>query len=231
MTNVLIVDDDDAFVEILRDFLEDDGSIRVVHRCASEQETREWLRTGQLDDIDAIVLDLRLPYERNDKRTDSKVGLRILNYLRGVHRFFGSIIVLTNSRDSADGKEALANGCDGYLCKHAPVDQIPVMVNELKMALSGDVVIVSSEMRHVFFRDDVSAKEARLMDLLCQDKSWSEIANALGYKSSKAAANVGDRVFDKILTEDDRNKLADGTKKRDLALEVWKARHRSSVST
>lgn len=227
-TNVLIVDDDDAFVEILTDFLQEDGSINVVHRCGSEKEAKTWFESEQLKGIDAIVLDLRLPFEKEDRHTDSRVGLRLLNHLRDVYRFFGPIIVLTNSRDSADGKEALANGCDGYLCKHAPADQVETMVRELKMALSGEVVIVSSEMRHVFFRDGVSAKEARLMDLLCEERSWSEIANALGYKSSKAAANVGDRIFDKILTEDDRRKLIDeGTKKRELALGVWRARYRS----
>jgi DNA-binding NarL/FixJ family response regulator len=227
-TRVLIVDDDDPFVEILTEFLEEDGLIKVVERCGSESECQKFLKEGKLNTIDAVVLDLRLPFEQGDKRTDSRVGLRILNTLRDTYRFFGPIIVLTNSRDSADGKEALGNGCDGYLCKHAPADQVPIMVSELKMALLGDVVIVSSEMRHVFFRDDVSAKEARLMDLLNQDRSWSEIAQALGYKSSKAAANVGDRIFDKILTEEDRKRLLDnGVKKRDLALEVWRARHRS----
>ncbi len=228
MTKVLIVDDDEAFVEVLVDFLEDDGLIKVVEHLSSEQETQIWLKEGKLDRIDAIILDLRLPFEKGDRHTDSRVGLRILNCLRDSHRFFGPIIVLTNSRDSADGKEALANGCDGYLCKHAPADQVPMMVMELKMALLGDVVMVSSEMRHVFFRDDVSAKEARLMDLLVEERSWSDIAQSLGYKSSKAAANVADRIFDKILTEDDRKRLSDiGMKKRDLALEVWRARYRS----
>jgi DNA-binding NarL/FixJ family response regulator len=227
-TRVLIVDDDDTFVEILTEFLEEDGLIKVVDRCGSERDCQQWLSAGKLDSVDAVVLDLRLPCESGDNRTDSRVGLRILNSLRDTHRFFGPIIVLTNSRDSADGKEALGNGCDGYLCKHAPADQVPTMVSELKMALLGDVVIVSSEMRHVFFRDDVSAKEAKLMELLSQDRSWSEIAQALGYKSSKAAANVGDRIFDKILTEEDRKRLVtNGVKKRDLALEVWRARHRS----
>lgn len=227
-TRVLIIDDDDTFVEILKEFLEEDGLIKVVDRCGSEKDCKQWLSEGKLDSVDAVVLDLRLPFENDDKRTDSRVGLRILNTLRDTYRFFGPIIVLTNSRDSADGKEALGNGCDGYLCKHAPADEVPVMVSELKMALLGDVVIVSSEMRHVFFRDDVSAKEARLMDLLSQDRSWTEIAQALGYKSSKAAANVGDRIFDKILTEEDRKRLMNnGVKKRDLALEVWRARHRS----
>ncbi len=228
MTKVLIIDDDDSFVEILTEFLEDDGVIEVVDHCGSEREVVDWLARGKLESVDAIVLDLRLPFEKGDKRTDSRIGLRILNLLRDTHRFFGPIIVLTNSRDSADGKEALGNGCDGYLCKHAPAEQVPTMVSELKMALLCDVVMVSSEMRHVFFRDDVSAKEARLMDLLSQERSWSEIAQTLNYKSSKAAANVGDRIFDKILTEDDRKKLLDnGVKKRDLALEVWRARHRS----
>jgi len=227
-TRVLIIDDDDIFVEILTEFLEEDGLIKVVDRCGSEREAQQWLEQGKLESVEAVVLDLRLPFEKGDKRTDSRVGLRILNTLRDSYRFFGPIIVLTNSRDSADGKEALQNGCDGYLCKHAPADQVPLMVMELKMALLGDVVMVSSEMRHVFFRDDVSAKEARLMDLLSQDRSWTEIAQALGYKSSKAAANVGDRIFDKILTEEDRKRLLDnGVKKRDLALEVWRARHRS----
>lgn len=229
MTKVLIIDDDDSFVEILTEFLEEDGVIEVVDRCGSEKDTLVWLKSGKLECVNGIVLDLRLPLEPGDKRTDSRIGLRILNLLRNTHRFFGSIIVLTNSRDSADGKEALANGCDGYLCKHAPADQVPIMVSELKTALLGDVVMVSSEMRHVFFRDDVSAKEARLMDLLSQDRSWSEIAQALNYKSSKAAANVGDRIFDKILTEDDRKRLLDdsGVKKKELALEVWRARHRA----
>lgn len=228
MNHVLIIDDDDAFVEILTEFLEEDGLIKVIEHLGSEMEAQRWLQSHNLEEVDGIVLDLRLPIEKGDKRTDSRVGLRILNSLRDSYRFFGPIIVLTNSRDSADGKEALGNGCDGYLCKHAPADQVPTMVSELKMALLSDVVMVSSEMRHVFFRDDVSAKEARLMDLLSQNSSWSEIAQALGYKSSKAAANVGDRIFDKILTEEDRKRLLDnGVKKRDLALEVWRARHRS----
>ena len=66
------------------------------------------------------------------------------------------------------------------------------------------------------------------MELLMEERSWSEIAQTLGYRSSKVAANVGDRVFDKILTEEDRKRLCDDTvKKKELALEVWKARYGS----
>jgi DNA-binding NarL/FixJ family response regulator len=132
---------------------------------------------------------------------------------------------MTSSKSPEDGQRALAAGCDGYLCKHAPVGDIPSMLEELKLAIKGNVMIVSSEMRHVFFRDDVSAKEARLMDLLSQDKSWAEIAQELNYKTPKAAANIADRIYDKLLSELDKQNLdASGAKKRQRALEIWRSR-------
>jgi hypothetical protein len=88
-------------------------------------------------------------------------------------------------------------------------------------------------MRHVFMREEISAKEARLMDLLLNGKSWSEIARELSYVSSKAAANMGDRVFDKLISMDARERLAaEGVKvkKRELALEIWKKRGEGSSS-
>lgn len=80
-------------------------------------------------------------------------------------------------------------------------------------------------MRHVFIREEFSVKEARLMDMLNQGHSWAEIARELGYKTPKAAANIGYRVFDKLLTEGDRIAMgADGDRKRHKALERWRAR-------
>lgn len=82
-------------------------------------------------------------------------------------------------------------------------------------------------------REEISAKEARLMDLLLMGKSWLEISRELGYVSSKAAANMGDRVFDKLIIMDERERLAaEGVKvkKRQLALEIWKRRVEGSNS-
>jgi len=39
------------------------------------------------------------------------------------------------------------------------------MLAELKMALPGDVLMVASQMRHVFIREDISSRAAKLMDL------------------------------------------------------------------
>lgn len=228
MTKIVIIEDDEDFSSILRQVIEQDAEFKVSDVICTEKEAFEWLRSPDLFNADCVLLDLQLPYARGDKNVSSLAGIRILEELRHQRGFYGTIIVLTNSKAPADGQRALAAGCDGYLCKRARISEVPEMLAELKMAIKGDVILVASPMRHVFIRDDISAKEARLLDLLSQDRSWAEIARELGYKTPKAAANVGDRIFDKLLSPQDQDKLsAEGTKKRIRALEIWQSRRLS----
>ena len=225
MTRLLIIEDDKDFAEILKECLEEDDELEIAGIIGDEESAMQFVKSGGLSNIHCVLADLQLPKNANETRVSSSAGLRILEEIRHGQSFYGTIIIMTSSRAPEDGQRALAAGCDGYLCKHAPVGDIPIMLDELKIAIKGNVMIVSSEMRHVFFRDDVSAKEARLMDLLGQDKSWAEIAQALGYKTPKAAANIADRIYDKLLSEQDKKDLdVSGEKKRHRALENWKQR-------
>lgn len=231
MIRILIIEDDEDFSDILKECLEEDSDIKVVQVISTEQEARDAIRDGILKDVDCVLTDLQMPAMRGDRRVETRAGLRLIEEMRTHQRYYGTIIVLTNSRELADGQRALAAGCDGYLCKYAPLSDVPSMITELKMALRGNVVVVSREMRHVFFRDDISAKEARLMDLLCAGQGWGEIAQELGYKTAKAAANVGDRIFDKLLTMEDKQEVeAAGSKKRLKAVEIWKNREHAKSS-
>lgn len=228
MTNILIVEDDEDFSGILRRIIEQDGEMHVVDVINCEEEALKKVRSPSIHECDCVLLDLQLPFRVGDKTVSSLAGIRILEELRHQHGFYGTIIVLTNSKAPADGQRALAAGCDGYLCKRAKISEVPQMLQELKMAIKGEVILVSSPMRHVFIRDDINAKEARMMDLLACGKSWAEIARELGYKTPKAAANVGDRVFDKLLSPQDAQKVAaEGLKKRHKALEIWNSRRLS----
>lgn len=225
MLNIVIIEDDRDFAQILRDCLEEDGDVRVIAHLTNEQDTMEWIEAGGLEQVDGALVDLCLPKIRGAAEVSSMCGLRLVQEMRQVHRFKGNILVLTNSREFADGERALAAGCDGYLCKHAPMSEVPSMLAELRLALRGDIMIVSREMRHVFIREELSVKEAHLMDMLNSGHSWADIARELGYKTPKAAANIGYRVFDKLLTEGDRIAMgADGDRKRHKALERWRAR-------
>jgi DNA-binding NarL/FixJ family response regulator len=225
MTRLLIIEDDKDFAEILKECLEEDDDLEIAGIIGDEESAMQFVRSGGLAGIHCVLADLQLPKTKDESRVNSSAGLRILQEIRHGQNFYGTIIIMTSSRAPEDGQRALAAGCDGYLCKHAPVGDIPTMLDELKIAIKGNVMIVSSEMRHVFFRDDVSAKEARLMDLLALDKSWAEIASELNYKTPKAAANIADRIYDKLLSEADKQSLdASGAKKRQGALEIWRSR-------
>lgn len=230
MTKILIVEDDEDFSGILRRTIEQDGDLQVVDVISCEEAAMRRIENPDIHEIDCVLLDLQLPARTGDSSVSSIAGIRILENLRRNIGYYGTIIVLTNSMSAADGQRALAAGCDGYLCKRTKVARIPEMLTELKMAIKGEVILVASQMRHVFIRDDISAKEARMLDLLACGKSWSEIARELGYKTSKAAANIGDRVFDKLLNTQDLNKIAaEGLKKRHKALEIWNSRHLSHM--
>lgn len=226
MTRILIVEDDPDFAAILKRAIDKEPDLEVVEIIDCEQQAMARVKTTKCQDCDCVLLDLQLPYLAGEQKVNSMAGLRILEELRHQQRFYGTIIVLTNSKAAADGQRALSGGCDGYLCKRARISEIPDMLAELKMAIRSDVIMVASQMRHVFIREDISAKEARLMALLSTGRSWAEIARELGYKTPKAAANVGDRIFDKILTPaDQKAAAAAGVKKKQKALEIWLSRN------
>lgn len=181
VTNVLIVDDDISFGDLLCDFLVDGGEFNVVARCGSYIEAKQFcLHESNMKAVDAIILDVMLPYSP-DTPPESKMGLVILEKLREHLHFQGPVIVLTSTIDSEDGREALLKGCNGYLCKHASPEAIPRMVNELKLALSGDVVLVSSKLRHLIVEKEDPAPTVHVMSALGHNPKWTDIKKELGF--------------------------------------------------
>src|SRR6185437_13178556 len=175
MSRIAIIEDDRDFCQILRECLEEDGETDVVATFGCEDDATAWMRNGGLRLVECLLVDLMLPKSRGQMEVSSMSGLRLVQEMRQTHRFAGTILILTNSREFADGQRALAAGCDGYLCKHAPMSEIPQMLAELRLALRGEIVAVSREMRHVFLREELSVKESRLMDMLHGGHSWAEI--------------------------------------------------------
>lgn len=225
LNRIVIVEDDPDFASVIKECLEEEEDFSVVQIINNEEDALKFIHSPDLQSVDCVLLDLRIPRSQSDRTTSGSAGLRLLAEARNRMHYFGTIIVLTSSRDPEDGQKALAAGCDGYLCKAAPVDQLPLIIEELKIAIRGHIMVIAKELRHVFFRTDVSVREAQLMDLLANGKGWPEIANALSYSSPKAAANIGDRVFDKLLTEDDKREIeTQGLKKKAKALAIWRLR-------
>ena len=231
MTRVFIVEDHPDFAAALKRAIQDEEDLQIVEHASCVQEVRDFMERTRMKEIDCVLLDLQLPHSKVDRKTDPMAGLHLLKEMRQTYQFFGRIIVLTSSQSAADGQRALQAGCDGYLCKSTKVTELKTLVTELKMAMRGNVILVASQMRHVFMREDISAKEALLMDSLLMGKKWSQIARELSYSSAKAAANMGDRIFDKLITPDDSQRADGKIKKRILAMEIWKKRMEKSSET
>ncbi|MBX9689340.1 MAG: response regulator [Candidatus Obscuribacterales bacterium] len=226
MKNIVIIEDDIEFAEELKDCLEDGTTCKVVKIFSNEDDYIHWLKSADLKLVDAFLVDLAIPESAGIASSSSLTGLRIVRGLRHNQSYPGSILVLTNSRVLEDGERALQAGCDGYLCKHTQLSEISSLISELKLAIEGNVLVVSREMRHVFMREELSTKEARLMELIQEGYSWAQIAQELGYKSAGAAATIGHRVFDKLLEGYIANDNPDANPdtKRRRALEIWRAR-------
>jgi two-component system, NarL family, invasion response regulator UvrY len=223
MTNIYVIEDDADFATMLVEFLEEEPDLKIIGRATTEEEAHDFFRSGRLSEVDCILLDLKLPRTSGDRDASTRVGLGILEHLRVQEKFFRTVLIVTSSQLPEDGERAMTGGCDGYLCKHAAPDEIMNLVDELKLAMRGDILIVPRQMRYVFLREGLSAKEAKLMELLDRGYTWSQVATELGYRNGSVAATVGYRVFDKLLSIQEQEEQSDDSK-RAKALERWRAR-------
>jgi CheY-like chemotaxis protein len=151
MLRLLLIEDDDDFAEIFTAFLGEDGGIEVVKVIKDEHSAIQEIDNGGLIGIDCILSDLQLPASSDLPQIDSLGGIRVLKHARRSSDFYGTIIMMTSSTQEDAGAKALEAGCDGYFCKYTNVGELPDLMCELRTAIHGHVMAVSSGIRHVFF--------------------------------------------------------------------------------
>jgi DNA-binding NarL/FixJ family response regulator len=149
MRKILIVEDDFDFAEILMEWLGSDPEFHIAEVIRNQADAARFCETGQIHEVDAVIVDLQLPASGSDKRINPAAGLQLIEQMRLQHNFCGRIVVVTNSNSLSDGNRALRAGCDGYLCKHLRMDDLPGLMSELTMAIRDEVMMLSSEMRYV----------------------------------------------------------------------------------
>lgn len=224
MKRVLLIDDDRDFCEILQEEFPRSGIRAVITKVVHNVEEAQSVLARELAHFDCVIVDLSLPKSVSDQKLSRDAGLKLIKLIRGIHRFTGTLVVMTSSCSFADGTTAFESGCDAYLCKTRDLKDL---LDSISLCLTKNVMVMSSEMRHLFLPEEITAKEARLMDMLLADATWDQIANELGYKNVHAACSTADRLFDKLLTWHDVAIDGRGKKKRELAVQLWRWRHRS----
>ena len=112
---ILVVDDDLGLCELVRAFLDENG-----YRVSIAGSAAEMRQAVVAQDIDLIVLDLRLPDES---------GLEVTRYLRE-HTDVANII-LTGMGDTVDRVVGLELGADDYVSKPCDLRELLARVRSV----------------------------------------------------------------------------------------------------
>jgi NarL family two-component system response regulator LiaR len=174
---VVVVDDDPLARRMLRDVLQDAG-ITVIAEAGGGREAVE-LSVYYRPDV--VVMDLVMP------GVDGVAATRqIVEKAPGVR-----VVMLTSSDSEEVGLMTLRAGASGFLSKSVGVDALP---RALRCARDGEAVVsrgltmrLIEGMRRVRedgagmrpIRSPLTPREWEVLDLLCQERSTDDIADAL----------------------------------------------------
>jgi two-component system, NarL family, response regulator LiaR len=174
---VIVVDDDPLARRMLRDVLQDAGIVVIAEAGGG----REAIELSLYYKPDVVVMDLVMP------GVDGIAATRqIVEQTEGV-----KVVMLTSSDSEEVGLLTLRAGAAGFLCKSVGLDALP---RALRCARDGEAVVsrqltmrLIEGMRRVRedgagmrpIRSPLTPREWEVLDLLCEQRSTDDIADAL----------------------------------------------------
>jgi len=174
---VIVVDDDPLARRMLRDVLQQAGIVVIAEAGGG----REAIELSNYYKPDVVVMDLVMP------GIDGIAATRQITSQTPDVR----VVMLTSSDSEEVGLMTLRAGASGFLCKSVGVDALP---RALRCARDGEAVVsrqltmrLIEGMRRVRedgagmrpIRSPLTPREWEVLDLLCQERSTDEIADAL----------------------------------------------------
>jgi len=113
MARILLIDDDDAYRAILREFIEDRG-----HTVLEAVSARDGMDIFLREKVDLVVSDFMMP---------EKSGMELLTELRNIHPKV-LFIMVTGFASVDTAKEAIKLGAYDILPKPVDIDQLSVVM-------------------------------------------------------------------------------------------------------
>jgi len=174
---VIVVDDDPLARRMLRDVLQNAGIVVIAEAGGG----REAIELSTYYKPDVVVMDLVMP------GIDGIAATRQIT----THTPDVRVVMLTSSDSEEVGLMTLRAGASGFLCKSVGLDALP---RALRCARDGEAVVsrqltmrLIEGMRRVRedgsgmrpIRSPLTPREWEVLDLLCQESSTDEIADAL----------------------------------------------------
>jgi two-component system, NarL family, invasion response regulator UvrY len=191
MTRVLITDDHPVVRHGIRQILEDDEEISLIHEAGNGNELFDKLRERKYD---VILLDISLP---------GRSGLELIGQIKKMQRS-AAILILSIYSEEIYAIKALKSGASGYLTKSSAPDELISAIHKASKGeryisssfadkLADDLLVDTEKPLHHL----LSAREMEVLSLFATGKTVVQIAEELSL-SPKTISTYRTRLLEKL---------------------------------
>jgi DNA-binding NarL/FixJ family response regulator len=194
MIRVIIVEDDPAVVERLRNIIEPADDIEVVATAVDVESGRGLIRSV---DYDVMLCDLGLP---------GGSGIDLIRFSSQTNPK-SDIIVVTVFANQSRVLDSIKAGAKGYLLKDDQLDHCAEHIREIRRGGSPISPMIARQLLKQMLppeetvvqplKEGLSAREAEVLNLLARGFSYLEIAALLGLTSGTVGTYVK-RIYKKL---------------------------------
>lgn len=147
-TTILVVDDDEDIVALMRDFLEAEG-----YDVLSALNGAEALQVLQEQTVDCVLLDVMMP---------GQSGFEVVREIREMGEL--PVLFLSAKQEDSDKIRGLGLGADDYIVKSASAAEVVARVKAVLRRVHGGVARPSSVLHYGRVAVDQRAREVRVDD-------------------------------------------------------------------
>jgi DNA-binding NarL/FixJ family response regulator len=191
MIRVLITDDHPIVRRGIRQILEDDERISLIHEASDGKELIERMMENEYE---VILLDISLP---------GRSGLDMISQIKKINQKT-AVLILSIHAEELYALKALKYGASGYLTKSSAPEELLTAIYKVSRGERYISTTLAEKLAENLFSDGdkaphlfLSAREMEVLELLASGKTVNQVATELSL-SSKTISTYRTRLLQKL---------------------------------